>query len=168
MKSLWCSLLLSSSWAIAAPALQDTTPSVHAVYEAERAGHVAEAQQLIDQVLAEHPDSGKAHYVAAEVYAQSGNLERARREFARTRALEPAMKFAGTSSVATLQRTLFRPEPPAGARHSFLWWEVLAIAAVCVFVWINRRRRWSAAALGPQPVSRSVLAPRPADDSVRP
>ena len=141
MKSLWCSLLLSSSWAIAAPALQNTTPSVHAVYEAERAGHLAEAQQLIEQVLAEHPDSGKAHYVAAEVYAQSGNLARARREFETTRQLEPAVEFASTSAAAILQRKLFGPESTAGARHSFLWWEVLAIGTVCVFVWLERCRR---------------------------
>ena len=37
---------------------------------------------MIKQALKEHPTSGEAHYVAAEVYAREGNLGEARQELA--------------------------------------------------------------------------------------
>jgi len=55
-----------------APALADpaTDPTVHQIYEAAQAGHFDQAQQMLDQVLRDHPKSGKAHYVVAEHISQ--------------------------------------------------------------------------------------------------
>jgi len=40
-------------------------PSLHEVYQSVEAGHYAEAQRMMDQVLRDHPNSARAHYVEA-------------------------------------------------------------------------------------------------------
>jgi hypothetical protein len=100
--SLSLALILAAA---AAPALAvDPTPSQ--VYEAARSGHLTEAQQMINQVLRDHPQSGEAHYVAAQVNARMGNLALARQELAEARRLEPGLPFASQSSVQALERHL--------------------------------------------------------------
>ncbi len=56
------------------PALAaDADPSVQQIYEAARSGHLDQAQQMMNQVLRDHPESSKAHYVQSELYAREGN-----------------------------------------------------------------------------------------------
>lgn len=57
-------------------------PSLHSIYEAANSGHLAQAQQMIGRVLADHPNSAKAHYVAAELDARQGQLAGAREQLA--------------------------------------------------------------------------------------
>jgi uncharacterized protein len=42
-------------------------PTMHQIYEAATTGHLDKAQEMITQVLANHPKSAKAHWVQAEV-----------------------------------------------------------------------------------------------------
>jgi len=103
-KSLSLSLVLALAAASAPVLAADATPNQ--VYEAARSGHLAQAQQMINQVLRDHPQSGEAHYVAAEVNARMGNLALARQHLADARRLEPGLPFASQGSVQRLERQL--------------------------------------------------------------
>ena len=73
LKRIAAPLALVVALACAGPVLA-ADPTVDQVYQAARAGHLDEAQQLMDQVLKDHPNSAKAHYVEAELSARAGNL----------------------------------------------------------------------------------------------
>jgi len=81
--------------------------TVHDVYQTAASGHVQEALTMMDQVLAEHPNSAQAHFVEAELLARSGEKERARSEFSKARQLNPALTFAKPSAVQALQMQLY-------------------------------------------------------------
>jgi hypothetical protein len=129
-------------------------PTVDQIYQAERSGHLAEAQQMMDQVLRDHPESGKAHYVQAELFAREGDLARARAELARAEQLSPGLPKENPQSVQELksQLGLIRREgrPPEGrpfgmttapsAPH-FPWGTVLILALVVGVFWMIFRRR---------------------------
>jgi hypothetical protein len=88
------------------PALAATDPTVHEIYAAAEGGNVAQARQMMDQVLQDHPNSGKAHYVSAELYAKSGDYGRAQGELATAERLEPGLPFAKPESVRELRTQL--------------------------------------------------------------
>jgi len=140
-KSLSLSLVLTLA-AAAAPTLADPTP--HQVYEAARSGHLADAQQMINQVLRDHPQSGEAHYVAAEVNARMGNVALARQQLATAQRLEPGLPFASPGAVQALERRLgqgvtgFRA--PA-ARPAFPWGWLLLLLGGLALLWSLLKRR---------------------------
>ena len=67
------------------------SPTVDDVYQATRSGRIAEAEAMMQQVLAEHPDSATAHFVSAEVEYRAGKLDRARAELAKAEQLSPGL-----------------------------------------------------------------------------
>jgi hypothetical protein len=139
------------SFALAgAPALAaDADPSVAQIYDAARAGHLDQAQQMIEQVLKDHPTSSKAHYVQAELYAREGNPGLARSELARAEQLDPGLTKENPRSVAELRgelglvhRTGERPllTGAAPAPH-FPWVTIVILALVVGVFWMLFRRR---------------------------
>jgi len=80
--------------------------TVHDVYQAAEAGHLQEAQTMMQQVLRDHPESAKAHYVEAELYAKAQQYEGARRELNTARRLDPTLGFASQNAVDSLQARL--------------------------------------------------------------
>lgn len=92
--------LMPSAWAA------DSLPTVDQIYLAEQAGRADEAQRMIAQVLAARPNSAKAHYVQAEVYARAGKLNLARTELAKAEQLDPSMAFAKPRAIAELKAQL--------------------------------------------------------------
>lgn len=105
LKRITLSLATLIVAACALPALAaDATPAQ--VYQAARNGNLAGAQQMIAQVLRDHPRSGQAHYVAAEIDARAGNLGLARQELHTAQSLEPGLPFANPRSVQELQEQL--------------------------------------------------------------
>ncbi|MBV8422075.1 MAG: hypothetical protein JOZ26_18865, partial [Hyphomicrobiales bacterium] len=94
------------SIALGATALADTDPTVHQIYEAASSGHLDQAQQMMDQVLHDHPRSAKAHYVQSELYAREGKLSLARAELERAEQLEPGLPKEDPRSVAELKSEL--------------------------------------------------------------
>lgn len=147
LKSLSLSLILTLAAAAAPTLAADPTP--HQVYEAARSGNLTEAQQMINQVLRDHPQSGEAHYVAAEVNARMGNLPLARQELATAQRLAPGLPFANQSSVQALQRqlqggnagnTLFRNEG-APTHRSFPWGWLLLLLGGLALLWSLLKRR---------------------------
>jgi uncharacterized protein len=126
----------------------DTDPTVHQIYEAASSGHLNQAQQMIDQVLRDHPESAKAHYVQAELYAREGKPGLARSELARAEQLSPGLPKENPRSVAKLESELGTPQRAdptlSAARQStarFPWGTVLILVLVVgVFFMLFRRR----------------------------
>jgi hypothetical protein len=132
-------------------------PSVHEIYAAAEAGHIAQAEQMIDQVLRDNPQSGKAHYVAAEIYARAGSLQRARAELNAAQQIEPGLPFANPASVSALDRQLStaRPQTWAGAAEgphaSVPWGAIILVVLAIGVVWVFIRRRVQMSSYGSYP-----------------
>ena len=78
-------------------------PTLHQVYQAAEAGNYREAQTMMDQVLRDHPNSAKAHFVEAELLAKQGGIANARAELAKAERLDPALAFAKPGSIQELK-----------------------------------------------------------------
>ena len=96
------------------PVKPDPEPTIKQIYSAVEAGHLDQAQEMITRVLKAHPQSAKAHYVAAEVDARQQNYGFARKELALAEKLAPGLPFASARSVQKLKQQLARD--PAGHR----------------------------------------------------
>jgi len=84
----------------------DAEPTVHQIYELAASGHLDQAQRMIDQVLRDHPNSAKAHYVQSELFARAGEVRQARAEFERAEQLDPGLPKENPRSVAELKEQL--------------------------------------------------------------
>lgn len=93
------------------------TPTVDEIYQAAKSGHLPEAQRMVDQVVAEHPKSAKAHYVAAEIYAKEGQIATARSELQTAEQLQPGLPFVKPQSLAELKSVLAAPAGAAPAQQ---------------------------------------------------
>jgi len=80
------------------------------IYEAVRLGKLDQARHMIKQVLKDHPRSGKAHFVAAEVYAKSGDFRAARVELDLADEIQPGLPSINPRSVKELRRELARKD----------------------------------------------------------
>jgi hypothetical protein len=144
---------LGSALAFASPSFaQSAEPTMAQIHEAAAAGHLDQAQQMITQVLAAHPNSGKAHYVQAELYAREGKTSLARAELGTAERLNPGLTDFNARSVQELKsqlgissgsRSVGSPiamgSPRSEAR--FPWGTVLILAVVVgVLVMLFRRR----------------------------
>jgi uncharacterized protein len=123
-------------------------PSVDQIYQAARSGQLPQAEQMVDQVLRDYPRSGKAHYVASEIYAHAGNYGRARAELNAAESLAPGLPFANPSSVRELQNELASSRVPQGwtavdRPHSagLPWGSIILVLLGLGLVWTLIRRR---------------------------
>ena len=105
MKKTLLALLAGATLAIALPAFA-AEPSLHEVYQAADAGRMDDAQRMMHEVLQAHPNSGKAHYVEAELLARQGKKDLAANELATAEKLAPGLPFASTQSVTHLRASL--------------------------------------------------------------
>ncbi|HTV94825.1 MAG TPA: hypothetical protein VME42_02455 [Steroidobacteraceae bacterium] len=149
------------SFALAgAPALAaDADPTVAQIYDAAHTGHLDQAQQMIAQVLRDHPNSSKAHYVQAELYAREGNPGLARSELARAEQLDPGLSKENPRSVQELRAELGliprgaeRLYGGASSGAHFPWGAVIILALVVGVFWLIFRRRTYYPA-GPAPMA---------------
>jgi hypothetical protein len=172
LKRIAAPLVLVMAFACAGPVLA-ATPTVDQVYEAARSGHLAQAQQLMDEVLRDKPNSAQAHYVEAEISARMGNFARARSELARAEELNPSGSYAKPEALAALKRELargnsssYRSYPPgtyvrpAEHRSSFPWGIVLLVIAGVVIAWALLSRR-NASGYGRYPQYPGSVPPAP-------
>ena len=115
------------------------------VYKAVQSGQMAKADAMMKEVLQNHPNSAKAHYVAAELYAKEGKLEAARNHFIKAQNLAPGLPFAQAESVQKLQVQLASTQVvPAASQASIfsnpLFWGLIAILAVGIIIVMKRRK----------------------------
>jgi tetratricopeptide (TPR) repeat protein len=103
IKTLTTRFLRAASLIAASLAYAAETPTLHQVYEAAQSGKMAEAQDMIQQVLKEHPNSAKAHFVDAELLAKAGQLANAKEELSTAERLEPGLPFAKPQAVQALK-----------------------------------------------------------------
>jgi hypothetical protein len=157
MRKLLAATLAAASLTLAvsfsAPVLADSgDPTVHQIYEAAAAGHLDQAQQMMDQVLRDHPKSAKAHYVQAELYAKEGKTSLARAELAQAEEFDPGLPHENPRSVQALKsqlglapRTTQSPRvigmTSAPTAAHFPWGTVLILALVVGVLWMLFRRR---------------------------
>ena len=135
-------LLLTSNIAFAEATLPE-------VYQAVQAGQMAKADTMMKEVLQNHPNSAKAHYVAAELYLKEGKVELARNHFLKAENLAPGLPFAQPESVQKLQMQLaggaVAPGAnPAASQNSIfsnpLFWGLIAILVVGAMIVMKRRK----------------------------
>ncbi|MCX7245497.1 MAG: tetratricopeptide repeat protein, partial [Burkholderiales bacterium] len=108
--SLLATLILSFSTLALA-----NEPSLHEVYQKIQAGQLAQADVMMKEVLQNHPNSAKAHYIMAELRLKEGRLEQARAELARAEKLAPGLPFAQVDSVQKLRTQLASGSKVSGA-----------------------------------------------------
>ncbi|MBS0357256.1 MAG: tetratricopeptide repeat protein [Proteobacteria bacterium] len=141
-------------------------PSLHQVYQAAEAGKLDDAQSMMREVLQAHPNSGKAHYVEAELLAKQGQLHKAESELQTAEKLAPGLPFAKPQAVQELKGILggshkmtgggasaapFQPAAPAVAHSSVPWGLLLTgvgLIAFIVFVARFMARRNAEPAMG--------------------
>ncbi|HLW25910.1 MAG TPA: tetratricopeptide repeat protein [Steroidobacteraceae bacterium] len=146
-KGSWAAWVLGVA-VLSAPALA-ADPTVEQIYQAANSGQLDRAQQMMDEVLKDHPDSAKAHYVQAELYAREHQVSLARQELARAEQLKPGLPDVNPRSVAELKSQLgltarpveradgYRREPQA----HFPWGTIAILAIVVLVFWSLFRRR---------------------------
>jgi hypothetical protein len=113
-------------------------PTIHEVYQAAHSGHLAQAQQMMDQVLAAHPNSAKAHFVEAEILTAARQYARANTELATAQRLEPGLSFEKPQAVTALQERIQQGlnggvAVPHGSRSGISWVVILLIVG-CVIL----------------------------------
>jgi hypothetical protein len=138
---------------VAGVAVADTDATPHQIYEAAQSGHMAEAQQMIDQVLRDHPQNAKAHFIAAELDARIGDFGAARQQLATAKQLDPTQAFTNANTLSTLERQLtgIRPvvpgtgplalAPQVRRSASVPWGWIIVLAIGALVLWSMFRRR---------------------------
>jgi hypothetical protein len=138
-------------------AVRADEPKLHDVYEAVEQNRLDQAQSMMSQVLRDHPDSAKAHYVEAEVLARMARTEEARSELARAESLAPGLPFAKAADVRVLReriesRSAFRgglgptglDAPVSSSRGAGVPWGLVGIVVlaggVLMFLLLRNRR----------------------------
>ncbi len=139
LAGVFASAILLTSNAVFAEA---TLPEV---YQAVQSGQLAKADTMIKEVLQNHPNSAKAHYVAAEVYLKEGKVDAARNHFVKAESLAPGLPFAQAESVQKLQMQLAGgAAAPAAAQSSIfsnpIFWGLIAILVVGIIIVMRRRK----------------------------
>jgi len=110
-------LSIGATFALGSPSFaQAADPTMNQIYEAAAGGHLDQAQQMITQVLADHPTSAKAHYVQAELYAKEGKTSLARSELATAERLNPGLTSFSPRSVQELRSQLGQTTRSSGAQ----------------------------------------------------
>jgi len=140
------SLLLCSGLALAEPTLPEVSQAI-------QSGQLGKADAMMKEVLQNHPNSAKAHYIASELYLKEGKLDAARNAFVQAENLAPGLPFAQPESVQRLQTQLRAGTAPAanssanaGAGSIFsspVFWILIAILVAGTVFFMRKR---------PQPV----------------
>jgi hypothetical protein len=157
----------------ASAAAADAT--LNQVYEAANAGRLNQAQSMMTEVLRDHPNSAKAHYVEAEILAKQGHSGEAQSELTRAEQLAPGLPFVSPTSLGELRGVIAGsnvPQAPAAVtvvpaiaptahEAGFPWGLMLILlaAGLIAYVWMRARRNPPLAPYSAAPGSVGVGAP---------
>jgi hypothetical protein len=152
---LACLALASAGLGLNAPALAQAEPTMNQIYQAAQSGKLDQAQTMVQQVLILHPNSAKAHYVQAELFARQGLRQKGLEALATADKLAPGLPFAKPEAVNALRTQLsvasgaapttkqaFGMDTPATATSSISPALLLILGAgvVGLVVWLIRRK----------------------------
>jgi hypothetical protein len=138
-----CTLLLAFNGAIPANAADQI--SIHDVYQAAEAGNMAKAQAMMEQVLRDHPNSAKAHYVEAQLLAKQGKLSAASTELSAAEHLKPGLPDEKPQAVQELKAVIAgnvaatNHSRQSESQNGFGIGSVLLILALIVFIFFVGR-----------------------------
>ena len=146
LRSVVTGFTLFVSVIVSGAAFAADSPTMHQIYEAAQAGRLNDAQGMINQVLKEHPNSAKAHYVDAELLAKAGHTNEAGDELNKAERLEPGLAFASPQAVQDLKArisatsaSLVPVTTSQATQQGFPWgWLLLGIGAIAVITFIMR------------------------------
>ena len=96
--------------------MAQSEPNIKQIYEAAQSGKIEQAQVMVQQVLIAHPNSAKAHYVQAELFARQGQPGRGREALLMADKLAPGLPFAKPEAVQAL-RTQLASKPATAVRE---------------------------------------------------
>lgn len=172
-------LLVSATLALALPSPKDIEAAV-------AAGHYAQAETLLREVLNDKPQSAKAHYELGQVLAHQQRYNDAQAELQKAKDIDPSLKFAAspekfntvfakvndlaaapTSSVVMAPsvapgthaptQTAQEPASHGGASLTYVW---IAIAGLVVLgLWLRRSAAANANPTTDAPVSTPMGTP---------
>ncbi len=132
-------IILATALLLGGTAIAANDPTLHQVYQATQAGRLDEAQQMMNQVLKDHPDSAKAHYVEAEILVRQGKKSDAASELQTAQRLSPGLSFASAEAVNTLRAAIEGQGAPVQRRQGFPWGMLfLGIGAIFVIYFVFR------------------------------
>ena len=121
MKSVLKSTVLTVALLFSAASFA-AEPTIQQVYDAANAGRLDEAQTMMQQVLQAHPESGKAHFVEAELLAKQGRFASAEAELNNADRLSPGLPKENPASVEKLRRIIAdgkrHPAPAAATSYT--------------------------------------------------
>ena len=86
--------------------VNDNSPTLDQVYQADHAGRIDDAQRMMNQVLKDHPNSAKAHFVKAELSIKQGQISNAKVELNTAERLQPDLSFATPQAVQDLKNRI--------------------------------------------------------------
>lgn len=78
-------------------------PTLTEIYATAQSGKLDQAQVMIQQVLISHPNSAKAYYVQAELFARQGKAPLAAESLGTAEKLAPGLPFAKPQAVEQLR-----------------------------------------------------------------
>jgi len=78
-------------------------PTIHDVYEVAVSGDMDKANLMMTEVISNHPDSAKAHYVFAQLLAKQDKFDLAKTEITKAEELDPKLSDFQEESVKELK-----------------------------------------------------------------
>lgn len=145
-------------------------PSLEAVKTEVQKGNYAQAQTMMEEVVAAKPSSARAHYIYAEILAHNKRFDEAARQATTAGTLDPAIGFtepakfkafeallereqreakapahAAVGAPAVVARAAPAPEPSSGI-PSWVW--IAGLLAFGALAWSKLRRQTPVAPMG--------------------
>lgn len=129
--------LIGTASAFAVP-----VPTIHQVYAAAHSGHLRQAQQMMHQVLVAHPNSGKAHFVLAEILAGEHQFATAAAQLRTAQQLAPGLPFENPRAARLLQARIQQGLAGTDLTRSMLGhragsgmpWVVILLGVACLIL----------------------------------
>jgi hypothetical protein len=143
------------------PALADPLPTPHQVAQAVHDGRLAQAQGMVEKVLAARPDSAEAHFLEAEIFVRQGRADAAEQELAAAERLKPGLPFTHPDNVRNLRLMIAERSVRDGARaahagetqseSSFPWGVLLIVlgAGAVLYLFLRNRAQQVQVVTGP-------------------
>ena len=102
----WLAMAALLTFAGTGVAMAQAEPTIKQIYDTAQSGKLEQAQTMVQQVLIAHPNSAKAYFVQAELFARQGDASRGREALVKADKLAPGLPFAKPETVQALRTQL--------------------------------------------------------------